>query len=74
MSEAKAFKDQYEQDLKALQERCEHIKTHWAIEAWAPAHYTGKEIEICDNCWKQVAKRQHVVEAVPHGKLVERKA
>jgi hypothetical protein len=73
MSEAKTLKERYETDLKELQAHCEHAQTHWAIEAWAPAHFTGQEIEVCDNCWKQLTKRPRVLSVLPKGKLVARK-
>ena len=57
MSQAQALKDKYEADLVALQAKCSHERTVWSREAWAPAHYTGFEIERCRNCWKAVSKR-----------------
>jgi hypothetical protein len=57
VSEAQALKEQYEANLQALQARCEHKSTQWAMESWAIAHYTGFEVEVCDNCWKHLNKR-----------------
>jgi hypothetical protein len=73
MSEAQQLKDNYEKALAELQERCLHTVKHWAMESWAPVHYTGWEVEVCDNCWKQLQKRQGTSYIVPVGKLVEQK-
>jgi hypothetical protein len=68
MSEAQRLKDSYDKAIAELQERCEHVVTHWALEAFAPVHYTGWEVEFCDNCWKQLQKRQGTSYIVPVGK------
>lgn len=57
MSEASKLKAEYERQLEELQKRCLHEVTNWRIEAWAPAHYTGSEVEVCDNCWKHLGRR-----------------
>jgi len=49
---AKAIRNKAEQDIADLQERCEHKKSTWGEECWAPGHFTGKSLEVCDFCEK----------------------
>lgn len=58
MSQAQELKDKYEADLAALQEICKHENTTWAAECWAPAHFSGWEVRVCENCWKTLERNE----------------
>ena len=51
--------DKYNEDLKNLQETCQHENiSDWAMEYWAPAHSTGRQVKYCINCWKNVEVKE----------------
>lgn len=48
----------HKEEIEALQAACPHTrKTVWMNEAWAPAHYTGRELCVCEDCNKVVGAR-----------------
>ena len=59
MNAAKRLYEQYQQDLKHLQETCPHEQlTDWMEEWWAAGHGTGRKVRACANCNKVIqAKR-----------------
>lgn len=68
MSEKTTYEDlkkKFESDVADLQERCDHPETTWMEKAWAPGHSTGKAVEICDICNKEIRE-------IPLGEAVER--
>jgi RNA polymerase subunit RPABC4/transcription elongation factor Spt4 len=63
MNAAERLYEQYQRDLKHLQETCPHAElTDWNEEWWAPGHSTGREVKACANCNKivQVRRQCHV--------------
>ena len=61
MKTAEQLKNEYERNLKKLQSECKHPKTDWALEWWAPAHASGREVLSCMVCWKVLKYRMHCV-------------
>ena len=52
MTTAKELRDKLDAEIKALQEVCPHSESQWCIEAWAPAHFTGRQLLSCKCCEK----------------------
>lgn len=51
MNAAQRLYEQYQQDLKRLQDTCPHERmTDWLDEMWAPAHGTGRQVRTCVVC------------------------
>jgi hypothetical protein len=63
MNAAERLYEQYQRDLKRLQEACPHDHlTDWMEEWWAPGHSTGRSVRACANCNKVVQpKRRYKV-------------
>ena len=51
---AQELRDQFDIDLKKLQEECLHLETGWAEESWAIGHMTGRQIRYCKVCEKHL--------------------
>jgi hypothetical protein len=59
MNAAERLYEQYQRDLKQLQETCPHEqRTDWMEEWWAPGHSTGREVKACTNCNKVLQARR----------------
>ena len=59
MSAAQKLHEQYQRELRQLQETCPHAQiTDWIEEWWAPGHDTGREVRTCTNCEKFVQARR----------------
>jgi DNA-directed RNA polymerase subunit RPC12/RpoP len=55
MKTAKELRDRYELDLEKLQNKCKHTEiSDWMEHWWAPAHYSGYTVKICNICNKIV--------------------
>ena len=53
MNAAERLCEQYQRELKQLQEICPHEQlTDWMEEWWAPGHSTGRKVKACANCNK----------------------
>ena len=52
MFTAKAIRQKCNDDIKALQEVCNHPNFTWCEESWAIGHFTGRRLKICDICEK----------------------
>jgi hypothetical protein len=53
MNAAKRLYEQYQRDLRQLQDTCPHEQlTDWMEEWWAPGHSTGRKVRACTNCDK----------------------
>lgn len=50
MKTAKEIRDKAELDILELQKVCKHEKTTLCHESWAPGHFTGRMLEVCDAC------------------------
>jgi hypothetical protein len=63
MNAAERLYEQYQKDLKHLQESCPHEQlTDWMEEWWAPGHSTGREVKACTNCNKVVQAQRRCQE------------
>jgi hypothetical protein len=59
MNAAERLCEQYQRDLRHLQESCPHDQlTDWMEEWWAPGHSTGRKVKACTNCNKVVQARR----------------
>lgn len=52
MITAKYLREKCAEDIKKLQEVCNHPESHWAEQQWAPGHSTGRSVLVCLNCEK----------------------
>jgi hypothetical protein len=52
MITAKEIRDKCAQDIKALQEVCQHPTSQWMGQEWAPGHSTGRTVLVCLTCEK----------------------
>jgi hypothetical protein len=60
MSAAERLYEQYQRDLKRLQDNCPHEQlTDWMEEWWAPGHATERMVRACTNCNKVVQAKRH---------------
>ena len=51
MSTYKELKEEFEQKVKDLRERCDHPElSDWVTHEWAPGHSTGQKIKYCKIC------------------------
>lgn len=51
MNAAEKLYQQYQRELKQLQDTCPHEQlTDWVEEWWAPGHTTGRRVRACANC------------------------
>ena len=57
MLTAKDIRKKCDEEIKKLQEICNHPKYTWCEEAWAPAHFTGRRLKICDVCEKVLERK-----------------
>lgn len=57
MSEYENLKNEFERKVKELQEKCPHTTTKWYMHMWAPGHFSGEDILVCENCDKHLGKR-----------------
>lgn len=57
MLTAKKLRENCEKEIKKLQKICDHSKIHWSSECWAPGHFTGRCLKICDVCEKVLKKK-----------------
>lgn len=48
---AKQLREDFEKDLKWLQDNCKHVETEILDYAWAPGHFSGL-VCSCKNCEK----------------------
>lgn len=51
---AQQLRDKFEADLKALQDACVHPSTTECQYMWAPGHFTGNLVKVCDVCEKVI--------------------
>jgi hypothetical protein len=51
MSKAKELRDEFEKDLKELQDNCPHTESTWMDSMWAPGHF-GPRVRVCKECDK----------------------
>lgn len=49
---AKQLREECERQILKLQEECKHPEDFWAVEEWALAHMTGRQLRICRICEK----------------------
>ena len=54
MISAKEIRKKCDEDIKELQEICNHPSSTWCEEYWAIAHSTGRQIRVCDICEKSL--------------------
>lgn len=54
MTDIEELREKHKQEIEKLQNICIHLTHHWALECWAPGHFTGRELKICDNCGKML--------------------
>ena len=52
MQTAKSLRDKFAADLKELQDNCPHPSYTVCEQMWAPGHYTGNLVTMCDVCEK----------------------
>lgn len=56
---AQELKDKFDSDLKQLQETCNHEDiSGWLNLEWAPAHYAGVKVKVCNVCWKHIERKE----------------
>lgn len=58
MKTAQQLKEDYENKLKKLQEKCKHKDTTWLTYMWAIGHSDGEAL-ICLNCEKILDRRNN---------------
>ena len=58
----KSLEREFDLKVKKLQATCKHKNTTWLKEAWAIAHYTGKDVKICNCCNKRLEKRDSKID------------
>lgn len=62
MKTAKELKEQYESELKKLQEKCHHTnQSNWMEHCWAIGHFSGFEVKQCNDCWKSLQYRYRCI-------------
>ena len=54
MISAKEIRKKCDEDIKKLQEICNHSSSTWCEEYWAIAHSTGRQVRVCDICEKSL--------------------
>ena len=60
MSEYKKLKENFEQDVRELQENCPHEALSNPIEVyWAPGHSCGYSSRYCERCGKQMYRPRY---------------
>ena len=70
MNAAERLYEQYQRDLRHLQDTCPHEHlTDWMEEWWAPGHSTGRKVRACANCNKVVETTRRC--QVCHGEFFE---
>ncbi len=52
MLTAKEIRKKCDEDIKKLQEICNHSESQWMNECWAIAHSTGRVVRTCVICEK----------------------
>lgn len=52
MISASDIRKKCNEDIKKLQEICQHVDSIWCEEQWAPAHSTGRQVRCCNFCEK----------------------
>ena len=57
MKTAKQIRKQCEKDIKALQKACKHLDSTEMANEYAPGHYTGVIVTVCDMCEKILYKK-----------------
>lgn len=58
MENIKQMRKRHETEKESLQENCPHAKlSKWVDEYWAPAHGTGFQVKVCNDCGKFVQKQ-----------------
>lgn len=60
MSTYNELKEEFEQKVKQLQEKCNHPRSKWYPQYWAIGHTTGYEVLICEICNKELDKRPRI--------------
>ncbi len=48
----KELRKKCKEDIKELQEICQHPNSAWMNEEFAPAHGTGRIVKVCGICEK----------------------
>ena len=57
------LKKEFDRKVLDLQKKCPHKHlSKWMEVCWAPGHYTGDRIRVCNDCNKQVSKEKSVME------------
>ena len=51
------LQEQFEQDVKDLQEHCKHKPSKWMDFMWAPGHFSPYKIKTCHICGKIVDQK-----------------
>ncbi len=52
MKDYNQLKEEFDEKVKELQDKCPHKKTHWAEHYWALAHSSGYKVRVCNRCHK----------------------
>ena len=52
MISAKEIRNKADKDIEALQKICSHAEWSWGEECWAPGHFSGRRLKVCDFCEK----------------------
>ena len=57
MTTYEQLKSEFHRKVKQLQKQCTHKNTQWFEHCWAPGHYSGYKVEICDRCNKKLTEK-----------------
>lgn len=58
MKSAKELRAEFESKLERLQSKCNHHRSEWMDEVWAPAHGTGRKVLVCKKCEKIIDSKE----------------
>ena len=52
MSAIEKMKERHEKEIEELQNKCEHKQATIMSHYWAMGHYSGYDVEVCNECGK----------------------
>lgn len=51
------MRDRHKKEIEDLQDNCKHEKiSGWMEEMWAPGHFSGTRVKVCEVCGKVVER------------------
>lgn len=67
MSAIEKLRVKHEKEIRELQDSCEHKQTTVMPHYWTIGHYSGYDVEVCDECGKIIRETRKTPQYTSEG-------